>query len=81
MFNSMETRMPHLTNPTRFLSRADLRERGILFSAVTLWRRARAGTFPKPVKISASRNAWPEDEIDAWQQACLDARQNAALPD
>jgi predicted DNA-binding transcriptional regulator AlpA len=48
---------------------------------VTLWRRARAGTFPKPVKISASRNAWPEDEIDAWQQACLDARQNAALPD
>jgi predicted DNA-binding transcriptional regulator AlpA len=72
--------MSHTTNQIRFLSRADLRARGITFSPVTLWRRAKAGTFPKPAKLSASRNGWPENEIDAWQQACLDARKTTAFP-
>jgi prophage regulatory protein len=48
------------------LNREDLKDRGINYSPVTLWRRAKAGTFPRPVKLSPSRNGWIADEIDKW---------------
>jgi len=32
------------------------------------------GRFPKPVKLSASRVAWLEDEVLAWQEARIAAR-------
>jgi hypothetical protein len=47
------------------LNREDLKDRGINYSPVTLWRRAKAGTFPRPVKLSPSRNGWIADEIDS----------------
>jgi len=31
-----------------------------------LWRLWTAGKFPRPVKLSAARNVWRADEIDAW---------------
>lgn len=31
-----------------------------------LYEAVAAGTFPKPVKITARAVAWPVDEVDAW---------------
>ena len=36
------------------------------FSAATLWRMARAGNFPKPVRLSARVTAWKVGEVRAW---------------
>ncbi|MFD3223373.1 MULTISPECIES: helix-turn-helix transcriptional regulator [Rahnella] len=36
------------------------------FSHATLWRRVSAGTFPKPVKISAKITAWRAEDIRDW---------------
>lgn len=46
-----------------------LRERGIRYSPAHLWRLWNAGQFPRPMKLSRSRNAWLESEIDAWIKA------------
>ncbi|MDU3573375.1 MAG: AlpA family phage regulatory protein [Serratia marcescens] len=39
------------------------------FSHATLWRRVLAGTFPRPVKISAKITAWKAEEIREWINA------------
>ncbi len=36
------------------------------FSAPTLWRKVKAGTFPKPVKLSQRVTAWHIGAIRAW---------------
>jgi prophage regulatory protein len=33
---------------------------------VTIWRRVRDGSFPRPLKISTNRVAWRESEVRAW---------------
>jgi prophage regulatory protein len=40
--------------------------RVICFSAPTLWRMVAAGTFPKPIKISAQITAWRVSEVRDW---------------
>jgi prophage regulatory protein len=52
----------------KFLDYDDLRERGIKYSRPHLWRLWTAGKFPKPIKLSSSRNAWEEDVIDRWME-------------
>jgi predicted DNA-binding transcriptional regulator AlpA len=39
------------------------------FSAPTLWRKVKDGTFPKPVKLSAKVTAWKVGEVRAWMAA------------
>jgi prophage regulatory protein len=59
----------------RLLSRSDLRERGIRFSKMHLWRLCRGGKFPRPVKIGGgNRNTWIESEIDAYLDAAIASR-------
>ncbi len=41
-------------------------EKGIQYSRAQIWRKVKDGTFPKPVKAGAARNAWLDSEIDAW---------------
>lgn len=36
------------------------------FSAPTLWRKVKAGTFPKPIKLSDNITAWKLEDINAW---------------
>lgn len=36
------------------------------FSRATLWRRCSAGTFPKPVRLSANISAWRVEDVRAW---------------
>jgi prophage regulatory protein len=51
---------------TKLLDYTDLHARGIRYSRCHLWRLQRDNKFPKPVKLSATRNAWRADEVDAW---------------
>jgi predicted DNA-binding transcriptional regulator AlpA len=39
------------------------------FSAPTLWRMVKLGTFPKPTKLSARVTAWQAGQVRAWMQA------------
>ena len=39
------------------------------FSAPTLWRKVKAGTFPKPIKLSERVTCWKVSEVRAWMAA------------
>lgn len=39
------------------------------FSAPTLWRKVKAGTFPKPIKLSERVTAWNVGTVRAWMAA------------
>lgn len=39
------------------------------FSAPTLWRKVKAGTFPKPIKLSERVTAWKVGSVRAWLMA------------
>lgn len=39
------------------------------FSAPTLWRKVKAGTFPKPIKLSQRVTAWNVGTVRAWMTA------------
>lgn len=51
---------------------AYIRQRELLklvpFSPATLWRKVRAGTFVRPVKLSARITAWKRSDVHAWLQ-------------
>jgi predicted DNA-binding transcriptional regulator AlpA len=36
------------------------------FSAPTLWRKVKAGSFPQPIKIGEKMTAWRMEEIRKW---------------
>ena len=40
------------------------------FSAPTLWRKVKAGTFPAPVKLSERITAWHVQSIREWMEGC-----------
>ena len=42
-------------------------------SSTTLWRKERAGEFPKAVKISTNRVAYDAEAVDAWIQLVISA--------
>jgi predicted DNA-binding transcriptional regulator AlpA len=35
----------------------------------TVWRKAKAGTFPQPVNLSAQVTAWRVEDVRAWMDA------------
>jgi prophage regulatory protein len=49
----------------KLLAFSALKDKGITHSDVQIWRMAKVGLFPRPVKIG-NKNAWIESEIDAW---------------
>lgn len=38
-------------------------------SPATIWRKVKAGTFPKPVKLGERITAWHMGDIEAWLAA------------
>ena len=50
-----------------------IRQKGLLglvgFSAPTLWRKVKAGSFPKPVKLGQNMTAWRCEDVQAWMEA------------
>jgi len=47
------------------------------FSAPTLWRKVKAGTFPKPIKLSARVTAWNVGMVRAWMTSQAAAQEVA----
>jgi predicted DNA-binding transcriptional regulator AlpA len=39
------------------------------FSAPTLWRKVKAGSFPKPIKLSERVTGWKVGDVRAWMAA------------
>ena len=62
----------------KLLDYAALQDRGIRYSKPHLWRLWTAGKFPRPIKLSASRNVWSEAEIDSWIKSWIAARDTKA---
>lgn len=59
----------------RILSIEDLRAlKGINYHPSSLWRKSKAGSFPKPIKLGANKVGWIEGEIDAWLEARVQER-------
>jgi prophage regulatory protein len=52
----------------RFLTPKEVREL-VSLSRTTLWRLCRAGVFPKPVRISAGRVAFVQQQVEDWMRA------------
>lgn len=46
------------------------------FSAPTLWRKVKNGTFPKPIRLSERVTAWNVGEVRAWIASCSSASGN-----
>lgn len=43
----------------------------IPFSAHTLWRKVRDGSFPRPLKLSSRVTAWRVSDVRDWMHACF----------
>jgi len=54
----------------RLISRDEVLKKTSL-SQPTLWRKERAGEFPKSVRISANRVAYDSDAVDDWIKEIL----------
>ncbi len=50
---------------TGFIRQAQLIPAIFPFSSATLWRKVKAGTFPKPVKLGPRITAWRVEDIRA----------------
>ena len=61
----------------RVLDRDALKHKGINYSRTQLWRLIDSGLFPKPITIGGGRNAWVEEEVDAYLRARVAARNQA----
>jgi prophage regulatory protein len=61
----------------RFLRRIEV-EHLTGLSRATIFAHVAAGSFPKPIKISANKNAWLESEVYAWMAARLACRDMGA---
>lgn len=48
--------------------------KGIPYSRPHLHRLIKAGQFPRPIKLGLNRNAWIEEEIDAYIEGRIAAR-------
>lgn len=55
---------------TTYIRQAQLIQAVLPFSAATLWRKVKNGSFPKPVKLSDRITAWRMDEIQSWLESC-----------
>jgi prophage regulatory protein len=58
----------------RLIPHDALAAKGILYSKPTLWRKEKAGTFPRRVAVGAGRYGYVEAEIDAYIAALIAAR-------
>lgn len=56
-----------MTIPPRFLS---VREVAQIYGlgVSTIWRKASAGEFPKPIKTGPGMTRWRYEELEAWSQ-------------
>lgn len=57
------------TPPEKYIRlRQLIGEKYVPFSAPTLWRRVKDGSFPQPFKLSLGVTAWRQSDVVAWQR-------------
>ncbi len=54
---------------TGYIRQSQLIPDVVPFSSATLWRKVKAGEFPKPVKLSAQVTAWKVQHVREWLAA------------
>lgn len=60
-------------SPRRILRLRDVRAKtGLGHDSIYRW--AREGRFPRPIKLGESASGWLEDEVDAWIASKVAAR-------
>jgi len=59
---------------TGYLRQSQFIPHVVPFSSSTLWRKVRAGTFPKPTKLSERVTCWRVGDIRAWMKAQVQAQ-------
>ena len=55
---------------SRILKAKDVAER-VSISTSQVYRLARDGRFPQPVKVTENRSGWLETEVDQWIDECI----------
>lgn len=65
MANNHLERQSHSLPETGFIRQSTLIPL-LGFSATTLWRRVKQGTFPQPIKLSVNVTAWRVEEVREW---------------
>ena len=63
-----------------FLTRADLKQRGIMISNSTLLRREAAGEFPKRTYLTQKTVIWNRAEIDEFLKGLFERREYGGRP-
>ena len=64
-------------NTQEVFLRRDEVERTTGLPRSTIYARMAEGSFPRPVRLSLRAVAWRATEIEAWQKARIEARDNA----
>ena len=63
------------TGIERYLREKQLLAQYLPFSASTLWRKVRNGSFPAPVRLGPAITAWREREVASWLNGQREAKQ------
>ena len=61
-----------MVTTTRFLKLPEVKRRSAK-SRSTIYQGVKDGTFPKPIKLGPRAVGWIESEIEAHNQACIEA--------
>lgn len=64
---------------TGYVRQSQLIPAPVPFSSATLWRRVKAGTFPKPVKLSERVTAWNVEDVRQWLVSFAQPKPEAAV--
>lgn len=65
---SKQFHAPGTLPTTGYVRQSQLVPHIIPFSPATLWRKVKAGQFPRPIKLSERVTAWAVEDIRAWMQ-------------
>lgn len=64
--------MDYAPQPERLLSVSTVTEQ-TSFSRAHIYEMVKRGEFPRPIKISANRIAWPASRVSAWIASKMEA--------
>jgi len=71
---SINTSQQSVASPTKWLRLNQLKEL-LGVSGSSIWAWAKAGKFPKPIKLSENCTAWNVADVEAWSQERISASQ------
>jgi prophage regulatory protein len=66
---SKQTKVQGVLPSTGYVRQSQLVPHIIPFSPATLWRKVKAGNFPRPVKLSERVTAWAVEDVREWMES------------